>query len=95
MLEKVRPQRAVAAERGALLALEGSCRTAIGARATLDGARLSMIVEALTPNGAQRFRRHGEIALSGADDAGEALALGLKLGGEVRAEGGDAILLPE
>ena len=86
---------AVAAERGALLALEGSCRTAIGARATLDGARLSMIVEALTPDGARRFRRHGEIALSGADDAGEALALGLKLGGEVRAEGGDAILLPE
>ena len=61
----------------------------------MDGARLSMIVEALTPNGARRFRRHGEITLSGADDAGEALALGLKLGGEVRAEGGDAILLPE
>jgi hydroxymethylbilane synthase len=86
---------AVAAERGALLALEGSCRTAIGARATLDGARLAMIVEALTPNGAQRFRRQGEVVLSGADDVAEARALGLKLGAEVRAEGGDAILAPE
>ena len=54
-----------------------------------------MIVEALTPNGAQRFRRQGEVVLSGADDVAEARALGLKLGAEVRAEGGDAILAPE
>ena len=40
-------------------------------------------------------RRQGEVALSGVDDVGEARALGLKLGAEVRAEGGDAILLPE
>lgn len=86
---------AVAAERGALFALEGSCRTAIGARAVLDGARLSMIVEALTPDGSRRFRRQGEVALSGADDVGEARAFGLKLGAEVCAEGGEAILLPE
>ena len=86
---------AVAAERGALLALEGSCRTAIGARATLDGGRLALIVEALTPNGAQRFRRHGEIVLSGPDEVGEARQLGLDLGAQVRAEGGEAILLPE
>jgi hydroxymethylbilane synthase len=86
---------AVAAERGALYALEGSCRTAIGARAVLDGARLTMVVEALTPDGAQRFRRHGGTTLSGDSDIGEARALGLKLGAEVRAEGGDAILLPE
>jgi len=86
---------AVAAERGALYALEGSCRTAIGARAVLDGTRLTLIVEALTPDGAQRFRRHGETTLSGESDIDEARALGLKLGAEVRAEGGDAILLPE
>lgn len=86
---------AVAAERGALYALEGSCRTAIGARAVLDGQRLTMIVEALTPDGAQRFRRHGETTLSGTNDIAEARELGLKLGAEVRAEGGDAILLLE
>jgi hydroxymethylbilane synthase len=86
---------AVAAERGALYALEGSCRTAIGARAVLDGARLTMIVEALTPDGSRRFRRHGAITLTGADDVAEARALGLDLGGQVRAEGGDALLLPE
>jgi hydroxymethylbilane synthase len=86
---------AVAAERGALLALEGSCRTAIGARAILDGANLSMIVEALTPDGARRFRREDQIVLTGADDMGESRAFGLKLGAEVRAAGGDAIVLPE
>jgi len=85
---------AVAAERGALYALEGSCRTAIGARAVLEGARLSLIVEALTPDGAQRFRRRGETTLSGADDIAEARALGLDLGAQVRVDGGDAILLP-
>jgi len=86
---------AVAAERGALYALEGSCRTAIGARAVLDGSRLTLIVEALTPDGAQRFRRQDETILSGADDITEARALGLELGAQVRLEGGDAILLPE
>lgn len=86
---------AVAAERGALYALEGSCRTAIGARAALDGSRLTLIVEALTPDGARRFRRRGEAMLSGADDIVEARALGLELGAQVRVEGGDAILQPE
>jgi hydroxymethylbilane synthase len=86
---------AVAAERGALYALEGSCRTAIGARAVLDGSRLTLIVEALTPDGAQRFRRQDETTLSGADDITQARALGLELGAQVRLEGGDAILLPE
>lgn len=86
---------AVAAERGALYALEGSCRTAIGARAVLDGSRLTLIVEALTPDGAQRFRRQGETTLSGVDDIADARALGLELGAQVRVEGGDAILLPE
>jgi hydroxymethylbilane synthase len=85
---------AVAAERGALYALEGSCRTAIGAYATLDGPRLSLIVEALTPDGGRRFRREGEITLDGRDDVTAARALGLSLGGAVRTEGGDALILP-
>ncbi|MDB5458209.1 MAG: porphobilinogen deaminase [Caulobacter sp.] len=86
---------AVAAERGALYALEGSCRTAIGAYARLDGARLSLIVEALTPDGAQRWRREGEITLSGVDDAAQARDLGLELGAAVRIDGGSALILTD
>jgi len=86
---------AVAAERGAMAALEGSCRTAIGAYARVDGARLTLIVEALTPDGARRFRREGETDLSGADGEAQARALGLRLGEAVQAEGGEALLAPE
>ncbi len=46
---------AVAAERGALTALEGSCKTAIGAHAWFEGAHLKLIVEALSPDGRARF----------------------------------------
>ena len=81
---------AVAAERGALFALEGSCRTAIGAHARLEGGTLSLIVEALTPDGARRFRRQGEVQ---AADEAAARALGLELGAQVRAEGGEALVL--
>jgi hydroxymethylbilane synthase len=83
---------AVAAERGALAALDGSCRTAVGAYAWLDGPRLTLIVEALTPDGARCFRRQGEADVG--DDDGEATArgLGLSLGGAVAAEAGDALL---
>ena len=82
---------AVAAERGALAALEGSCKTAIGAHARLSGDRLSLIVEALTPDGARRFRRAGETDVGGADGEGQARALGMRLGDAVRAEGGSAL----
>lgn len=85
---------AVAAERGALYALEGSCRTAVGAYGRLDGSRLSLLVEALSPDGALRVRHEGEVVLTGEDDAGRALALGLSLGAAVKAEGGDAIIAP-
>ena len=84
---------AVAAERGALMALEGSCKTAIGAYTQLSGDRLSLIVEALTPDGAGRFRRHGEADVGGADGEATARALGLRLGEAVRAEGGSALEL--
>ena len=82
---------AVAAERGALEALEGSCRTAIGAHARLEGGRLSLVVEALTPDGQGRFRREGAITL-GADPSGEARGLGQSRGAEIRDEGGDRLL---
>ena len=80
----------IAAERGALEALEGSCRTAVAARAVLEGDGLRLIVEALTPDGRERFRREARLAAvtrQGAD------ALGRRLGDEIRAEGGDRLLL--
>jgi hydroxymethylbilane synthase len=84
---------AVAAERGALAALEGSCKTAIGAHAVLNGDRLSLIVEALTPDGARRFRRVGEADVGGAGGEAAARALGVRLGEAVREEGGAALEL--
>jgi hydroxymethylbilane synthase len=83
----------VAAERGALAALEGSCKTAIGAHARLDGDRLHLIVEALTPDGAQRFRREGDVAVGGPDGEARARTLGLSLGEQIGKEGGAALIL--
>jgi hydroxymethylbilane synthase len=81
---------AVAAERGAMEILEGSCRTAIGAHAWLAGGDLMLVVEALTADGGVRWRREGRIAL-GADAEARARALGLELGGQVREEAGDRL----
>jgi len=78
----------VAAERGALEALEGSCRTAMGAYARIEGGVLKLIVEALTPDGAERFRREGEVSIDG-----DARALGRALGEAVKAEGGERLVL--
>ncbi len=85
---------AVAAERGALVALEGSCRTAVGAHARLEGRRLSLIVEALTPDGARRYRREDTVDL-GDDAEADARDLGLRLGEAIRIEGGADILLKD
>ncbi|MDP2117826.1 MAG: hydroxymethylbilane synthase, partial [Brevundimonas sp.] len=50
---------AVAAERGAMTALEGSCRTAIGAYAVIAEGRLRLTTEMLAPDGSARWRRAG------------------------------------
>ncbi|MDB5419497.1 MAG: hemC [Phenylobacterium sp.] len=85
---------AVAAERGALAALEGSCKTAIGAHAWFEGARLRLIVEALSPDGTRRFRHAGEADLAELADAeASARALGVSLGEAVRQEAGDVIFI--
>jgi hydroxymethylbilane synthase len=85
---------AVAAERGALTALEGSCKTAIGAHAWFEGARLKLVVEALAPDGNVRFRHAGEADLTElADPEASARDLGLSLGIAVREEAGDAIFV--
>jgi hydroxymethylbilane synthase len=81
---------AVAAERGAMTALEGSCRTAIGAHAEIGERHLLLTTEMLAPDGSARWRRSGEIGdvLAG-DAAAQARALGLRLGAEVQAMAGD------
>jgi hydroxymethylbilane synthase len=85
----------VAAERGALEALEGSCRTAVGAHAQILGSSLSLTVEALTPDGRLRFRQLGsmDLAQPGLDAETRARALGQTLGLAVKAEGGQSLLL--
>ena len=81
----------LAAERGALEALEGSCRTAMGAYARLDAqGELSLTVEALAPDGSGRWREADRLAA--ADEAG-AHALGLRLGLAVKAAGGARLQL--
>ncbi len=82
---------AVAAERGFLHALDGSCRTPIGALARLKDGKLQLLGEVLTPDGTQRWRREETITL-GADACAEADALGLRLGAAVRAEAGEAFI---
>ena len=81
----------IAAERGALEALEGSCRTAVAGYATLDGDTLTLVVEALTPDGRELYRREAKVENVTRQSAD---ALGRKLGGEIRAEAGDKLLLP-
>jgi hydroxymethylbilane synthase len=84
----------IEAERAFLAALDGSCRTPIAALARRNGADLSFIGEALTPDGTARWRRTQTIHL-GADPIAEARALGARLGREIRAEAGDAIVMDE
>jgi hydroxymethylbilane synthase len=83
---------AVAAERGALAALEASCRTAVGAHAWLDGGVLKLVVEALSADGRRRFRHAGETEIAQlADPQASARDLGLSLGYAVKEAAGDAI----
>ena len=77
---------AVAAERGAMTALEGSCRTAVGAYALIEGDTLRLTTEMLSPDGSARWRRAGELFQPTQADA---RALGERLGAEVHAFAGD------
>ncbi len=81
---------ALAAERGALEALEGSCRTAMGAYARLKPGAMSLVVEALAPDGSGRWRESAELA---SPDEASAHALGLDLGLKVKAAGGARLQL--
>ena len=86
---------AVAAERGAMTALEGSCRTAVGAYAMIAEGRLRLTTEMLAPDGSARWRRAGELGDTEAPDAlDQARALGLRQGAEVHAAAGDQRVTP-
>ncbi len=76
----------IAAERGAMTALEGSCRTAVGAYARIEHDTLHLTTEMLSPDGSARWRRVGDLFQSTEADA---RALGQRLGGEVHASAGD------
>ncbi|MEN5362040.1 hydroxymethylbilane synthase [Brevundimonas intermedia] len=77
---------AIAAERGAMTALEGSCRTAVGAYALIANDALHLTTEMLSPDGSARWRRVGDLSQPTEADA---RALGQRLGGEVHASAGD------
>jgi hydroxymethylbilane synthase len=81
---------AVAAERGAMIALEGSCRTAVGAHATFGDGHLLLTTEMLSPDGSARWRRSGTLGdIHAADAEAAARALGQSLGAQVHAMAGD------
>lgn len=77
---------AVAAERGAMLALEGSCRTAVGAYAAIENGTLRLTTEMLSPDGSARWRRVGDLSEATTETA---RALGQRLGAEVHLAAGD------
>ena len=70
--------------------MEGSCRTAMGALAVLRDGTLDLVVEALTPDGRERFRRQGRLK---DPNRARAQALGRSLGEQIAAEGGERLLL--
>lgn len=78
----------ITAERAFLSALDGSCRTPIGALARWEAGRLRFTGEALTADGAHVWRREGEAACVGEADAA---ALGDALGREVRVDAGERL----
>jgi hydroxymethylbilane synthase len=89
-LHHVPTEICVAAERGALEALEGSCRTAIGAHAWLAGDLLRLAAEALSGDGRRRWRQEGR-----QEDTDEIRAriLGEAVGKDIRAAAGDELFV--
>jgi hydroxymethylbilane synthase len=73
---------AVTAERAALAALDGSCRTPIAALATLAGGGLSLRVAIFTPDGGRLLETSRDGAVADAE------RLGHDAGSELRARGG-------
>jgi len=79
----------IRAERGALEALEASCRTAVGAYARLDGDTLHLFVEALSSDGRTRWQRRGTLLNPTPQTARR---LGLDLGHQIKDEAGPDLI---
>lgn len=79
---------AITAERAFLAALDGSCRTPIGAVAKVTADSLWFIGEFLSLDGAKHWRRIANIR-AGGDLRTKAEALGHDLGKEIRREAGN------
>ena len=73
---------AIAAERGLLGTLDGSCRTPIGAFTEWNGASVSLVAEILSPDGREWYRD------SETGPATEAAAIGARLGRKLLADAG-------
>jgi hydroxymethylbilane synthase len=86
-IERPEVRLEIEAERGFLAAAEGSCRTPIAAYVKRIGAERILIGEALTPDGAQRWR--GEVRL-GCDGVAACWSRGFELGKSLREQAGDA-----
>jgi hydroxymethylbilane synthase len=80
----------VQAERGALTALEASCRTAVGAYAAIVGGALHIFVEALSADGRKRWQRREVLSRPTPITARD---LGLRLGEEIKREAGPDLIL--
>lgn len=77
---------AIAAERGVLEALDGSCRTPLAAHAAWREGAIHLVAEVLRPDGARRWRL--DDSQSGIASIADARLFGLELGGRLRAKGG-------
>ena len=87
-IEDLATRLEITAERAFLAALDGSCRTPIGALGRWKDGAMRFVGEALTADGATVWRREGGAACAMEADA---VALGGALGQEVRREAGDAL----
>ena len=77
---------AAVAERAFLVELDGSCRTAMGGHARLEGSEWKFDGEVLEPDGSRRWAKSGSIA-AGASDA-QLADLGRGIGERIRESAG-------
>lgn len=82
VLDHAATATAIAAERGLLTTLDGSCRTPIGAFTEWNGASVSLVAEILSPDGREWYRD------SETGPATEAAAIGARLGRKLLADAG-------
>lgn len=80
---------AIAAERGVLEALDGSCRTPLAAYGVFVDGRLHLTAEVLKLDGSRRWR--SQDTRTGIATIPDARAFGLLLGQALRREGGPAV----